>query len=74
MLLVMGAHVHPPSQNMPQWGDIGGRGCGVHSSPATNSWRAGEVAEAAAALGQQADLGAGVSAEGGTGAGILHWH
>lgn len=72
--LVVGAHIHPPSQNTPEWRDVGGGGCSVRSGPATQSWRAGEVAEAVAALGHRADLSEGGSVEGGTGAGILHWY
>lgn len=72
-LLVIGAHIHPPSQNTPERGDIGGGGFGIRSSPAAQSWRAREVDEAMAALGHRADLDVGGSGEGGTGAGILHW-
>lgn len=74
LLLLVGAHIHPTSQNTPERGDVGRGGCSVRAGPATWSWRAGEVAEAVAALGHRADLREGGSGEGGTGAGILHWH
>lgn len=60
-LVVVGAHIHPPSQNTPERGDVGGGGCSIRSGPATQSWRAGEVAEAVAALGHRADLSEGGS-------------
>lgn len=74
LLLVVGAHIHSASQNTPERGDVGRGGCSICSGPATQSWRAGEVAEAVAALGHWADLSEGGSGEGGTGAGILHWY
>lgn len=74
LLLLVWAHIHPPRQNPPEWGDVSGGGCSVRSSPATQSRRTGEVAEAVAALGHWANLRDGGSGEGGTGAGILHCH
>lgn len=75
VVVVVGAHIHPASQNTPERGDVGGGGRRIRGGgPATHSWRAGEVAEAVAALGHRADLNEGGSGEGGTGAGILHWH
>lgn len=73
-MLVMWAHVHPPGENASERGHVGGGGRSVHCPPATQSWRAAEVAQAVAALGQRAHLNEGGSGEGGTGAGILHWH
>lgn len=74
LVAVVGARIHPPSQNTPEWGDVGGGGCSIHGGPATQSWRAGEVAEAVAALGHRAKMSEVGSREGRTGAGILHWH
>lgn len=70
----MGAHIHPASQNTPEWGDVGGGGCVVCSGPATCSRRAGEVAKTVAALRHRADLSEEGSGEGCKGAGIFHWH
>lgn len=66
-------NVQPPSQNLPQRGDVSRAVRGVCSGPAGQSRRAGEVAEAVAAPGRRSELGTGGSGEGGTGAGILHW-
>lgn len=73
MPLPVGARVHPPSQNAPERGHVCGGGDGVRRSPATGSRRAGEIAEAVAALGHRADLRARAPGEGGAGGGILHW-
>ena len=73
-MLVMWAHVHPPGENVPERRHVGGGGRSVRGPPAAKSWRAAEVAQAVAALGQRADLNEGGSGEGGTGAGILHCH
>lgn len=74
VVAVVGARIHPPSQNTPERGDVGGGGRSIHGGPATQSWRAGEVAEAVAALGHRAKMSEVGSREGRTGAGILHWH
>ena len=59
LLLVVGAHIHPPRQNTAERGDVGGGACSVRSSPATCSWRAGEVTKAVAAFWRRAHLGKG---------------
>lgn len=70
----MGANVHLPGQDAPQWGHVGGGGRGALRGPAGERRGAGEVAEAAATLGQRGGLAAGGSGQCGTGSGILHWH
>lgn len=70
---VVRLNVQPPGQNLPQRRDVGRAVRGVRGGSAGESRRAGQVAEAVAAPGRRAQLGAGGSGEGGTGAGILHW-
>lgn len=77
LLPVMRAHVHPRVQSTPERGDVRGGGRGVRRRPATRSWRAGRVAQAAAAAAgaswRQACVGEdGAPGGGGGGAGILH--
>lgn len=73
-LAVVGARIHPPGQNAPQRGDVSRGGRGVHGGgPTTKRRRAGEVAEAVAALGHRAHLSGAGSREGGAGAGVRRW-
>lgn len=74
VVVVVRARIHPPSENTPERGDIGGGGRSIHAGSATQGWRTGEVAEAVAALGHRANLSEVGSREGCTGAGIPHWH
>lgn len=72
-MVVVGAGVHPPSQDPAERRDVGRGGRGVRGGPAALRRRTGEVAQAVAALGHRADLSEVGAREGGAGTGALHW-